>query len=262
MPDRSHSPVTVAAARIGRTALGAATVVIEDDALSISVHEVPGERPLRIDLSMIEAISIAGNEITLPLRSGTRLSFECESADDMRTAILDVCRSVPELTGALRTFGSRRGNRSVRPSAAEEQRRFFAPMLRARREAGDALTPQATIASFDVIALAESTHRALKAFAEQRFVEPGPARRALEAELLDANEVLDACYERLRDAAADAAAAVDELQRWRAWSATLRTTFEAADRVWLVVDAVLEATPVPVAKAGSRNVKKQTLNKP
>jgi hypothetical protein len=262
MSDRSRTPIMVAVARIGRTDLGEATIVIDDDALSISVREAPAERPLRIDLATIDAVSISGDELTLPLRSGTRLTFVCDTADETRAAILGVCRSLPELTSALRTFGSRRGNRSVRPTAADEQRRFFAPMLRARREAGEASTPQATIAAFDISALLESTHRALKGFAEQRFGEAGPGRRALEAELLDSAELLDDSYARLRAAAEDAASAVDELPQWRSWSAALRSTFETADRAWLSIDAILEAAPIPVAKQNSKNAQKQTPKKP
>jgi hypothetical protein len=262
MSDRSRTPITVTAARIGRTDLGEATIAIEDDAVFISIRETPTERPLRIELAMIDAVSIAANEISLPLRSGTRLSFVCEAAPDVRNTILNACRSLPELTSALRTFGSRRGNRSIRPTASDEQRRFFAPLLRARREAGDALTAVTTIAAFDVAALVESTHRALKGFAEQRFAMVGPQRRALEAELFDANEALDVSYDRLREAASDAKAAVDELHPWRGWAAALRATFEAADRAWLHVDALLEAAPIPAEKPNSKKAQKQTLKKP
>ncbi|MEO7085278.1 MAG: hypothetical protein ABI442_03585 [Gemmatimonadaceae bacterium] len=261
MTDRSHTPVTVAATRIGRTNLGEATIAVEDGALWIAVRET-AEPPLRIDLSTIEAVTVEGNEVTLPLRGGTRLTFECASPVEMRDALLGACRTLPELTSALRTLGSRRGNRSVRAVAPEEQRRFFAPMLRARREAGESLTAAATIAAFDASALVESTHRALKGFAEQRFAVVGPSRRALEAELFDANETLDAAYERLRDAGAAARTSVDDLSAWRTWAGMLRATFEAADRTWLLVDAVLEATPIPVDKANVKKAQQQTLKRP
>jgi hypothetical protein len=37
--------------------------------------------------------------------------------------------------------------------------------------------------------------------------------------------------------------APEDLRRWRRWAAGLRSTFETADRVWLSLDAALDATP-------------------
>jgi hypothetical protein len=34
---------------------------------------------------------------------------------------------------------------------------------------------------------------------------------------------------------------VDDLKLWRLWAAQVRMTFEVADRVWMLLDAALDA---------------------
>ena len=69
----------------------------------------------------------------------------------------------------------------------------------------------------------------------------GPAQRALEAELVDATEPL---FEALRSLSASATAAIgdiDDMRLWRTWSRQLSDTFETADRVWVMIDEVLDS---------------------
>ena len=141
---------------------------------------------------------------------------------------------LPELTHALRAFGSRRGHRSTRATAASDQQRFFAPLLEARRHAVTAGTPAAAIAAFDADALAAAFEAQLREFAAERYGDIAPARRALDAELIDLSEPLQAALDALRDAAREAAASSSTICGCGARGrASFATTFEIADRVWL-----------------------------
>jgi hypothetical protein len=150
---------------------------------------------------------------------------------------------LPELTRTLRAFGSRRGQRGPRTTAARDQQRFFAPLIDARKAALAATAPGATILAFDAQRLTTAITDALHGLVGERFAEPGPEQRALEAELLDLSEPLADALTALGEAAASAAADIDDLRRWRAWAAQLRATFEIADRVWMTLDASLDHLP-------------------
>jgi hypothetical protein len=150
-------------------------------------------------------------------------------------------------------IGSRRGRSSVRETEAAEQRRFFAGLMDARRSVGAELSEMATsaesamsaIAAFDAAALTRSLDETLHAFAVERHGDNGPARRALEAELVDLSEPLHAALQLLAETAAEAESAPHDLRRWRAWAVQLRTVFETADRAWFALDAALDASTLP-----------------
>ncbi|MDB4873612.1 MAG: hypothetical protein JWM41_58 [Gemmatimonadetes bacterium] len=243
MMDRAHPPFHVTSTRIGRTDLGQGTAVIDDDAIVVVVRAAADERPVRVPLSAIDGITVEGNELTLSLRDGMRLVLGAEAVTELRDELVAHCRAIPELTRALRAFGSRRGHRSDRSTGPGEQQRFFAPLLEARRQAVNATTPDAAMAAFDPPSLDRAIVAALQAFATERYGENAPARRALEAELVDLAEPLQNALEALHRAAEDVGSDTDDLRLWRTWSAQLRATFETADRVWLSLDAALDATP-------------------
>jgi hypothetical protein len=244
MIDRSRAPIAVVATRIGRTDLGEGTVTIDDEVLTILVHDDSGERPIRLRLVAIDSAAVADGEVIIALRDGTRLTLASPSAGELRDIILAHCRVVPELTHALRTFGSRRGSRARRNTAPTEQQRFFAPLLDARRQAVRAETPPGALEAFDAGVLARAVEEAIQALAVERYGENGPARRALEAELVDLSEPLQHAFERLRVAADRAGSSIDDLALWRAWSAELRATFEVADRIWMSLDVALDSAPL------------------
>src|SRR4029079_10357529 len=99
------------------------------------------------------------------LRDGTKVYFIANSTPPLRDEILVRCRAIPELTAALRAFGSRRGHRSVRVHATRDQQRFFAPLLDARRQAVAAKTPGAAMAAFEASALTTAFDTALRELA-------------------------------------------------------------------------------------------------
>ncbi len=240
MIDRAPASFTVSGIRIGRTDLGAGTATIDDDAMLLELRAATDARPVRVPLDTVDGVVLEDATVTLALHDGGRLSLACAAAPDLRDATLVRCQAVPELTRALRAFGSRRGHRH-RDSAPAEQQRFFAPLLAARRTAVTASAPSDALAAFDAARLADATTRVLHAFAADRHGDSGPSRRALEAELVDAAEPLGDALDTLGLVAADAAADVDDLHRWRAWARQLKATFEVADRVWLALDRTLDS---------------------
>jgi hypothetical protein len=249
MAERSRAPIPISTLRIGPADLGDATIVIDEDAITLTVRAMPNERPIRMALAMVTAVQLAGSDVSLRLRDGTRLALVSPNAAGVHEELLLRCRTLPEVTRALRAFGSRRGQRSARAAAASDQAQFFAPLLEARRKAGGAGGPTAVIAAFDASELKKAIETSVTAFVTDRHAENGPARRAFEAELTDLAEPLLLALQELGEAAARATESIDDLSLWRAWSAQLRATFEVADRVWLTLDDALEVAPRPGSRA-------------
>jgi hypothetical protein len=240
----SERVFSLGALRVGRSDLGEAVLTIDDDALVFALRGERDEQPLRIAHQTIDALRYTMSAIALTLRDGTTVSVD--NQPHLADEIISRCQSVPELTRTLRSFGSRRGGRRVGDAdiarGSAEQRRFFAPLLDARRNAMHSHGAGA-IAAFDANALSASLDATLRGFAADRHSQPGPARRALEAELADLSEPLGLALVELGRVSAQATAAPNDLRLWRAWSAQLRATFEAADRVWIAVDSALGGVP-------------------
>ncbi|HEY4216371.1 MAG TPA: hypothetical protein VGM67_04500 [Gemmatimonadaceae bacterium] len=241
MTDRH--PFTLTSTRIGRTNLGSGLIAVDEDAIVVMIHTSAEDRSIRVPCGAIDEIVLENGEVALRLRDGMRLSLGGEDAPGLRLELVNHCRALPEVTRALRAFGSRRGHASGRASAPDEQRRFFAPLLGARRDAVIAGEPERTLASFDAATLERLIGQTLHALATERYGDDAPARRALEAELVDLTEPLNNALHALGVAAENAHGSIDDLRLWRAWSAQLRATFETADRVWMSLDAALDATP-------------------
>jgi hypothetical protein len=246
--DRLFGPRFVVVARIGASDLGESIVAVDDEAVSVGTPDAGVETPdrvprLRVPLAAIERVVLNDRELVLPLGDGTRLTFVSSRAAELRDEILGRCRALPELTHALRAFGSRRGHRGIRRMAADDQRKFFAPLLNARRQAMTAPTADAAMAAFEADLLAKAFEAELSGFAAERYGDNAPARRALEAELIDLTEPLRGALSALGDAAREAVSAADDLRVWRRWARQLGATFETADRVWLSLDVALDSDP-------------------
>lgn len=240
MPDRPRTPIALEAVRIGRTDVGAATIVIHDEGITLTLQSHI-ERPIRIPHASVNVIGASEQVVALTLRDGMRVLFACDNAPRVREELLLRARSVPEVTRALRAFGSTRGQRGKRAAAASDQQKFFAPLLEARRKATGAGGPGAVIAAFDAGSLAQAVGDAVTGFVAERYAKSGPERRALEAELTDLTEPLIISLHALADAADRATASIDDLRGWRQWAAQLRATFQVADRVWLTLDTALDS---------------------
>ena len=157
----------------------------------------------------------------------------------------DEFAGLPELTLSLRSLGSgRRVSGQFSIAGREEQTRFFAPLLEARRKAAGAKSQSEAIAAFNVARIGTALDETVRTLAAQRFPSRPPARRAFEAALADAVQPLYASLRQLRDRTPLPEDATDP-DRWRAWLDGLRLTFESADRVWTAVDVLLAENPIP-----------------
>jgi hypothetical protein len=238
--ERSRLTIRLESARTGAVEHGSATAVIEDDTLAILALS-PDDAALRVALDAIDEVIDTVDALTIRLHDGRELKLVSEDVAALREGLLERCRALPELTRTLRAFGSRRGQLGTRGVAAAEQQRFFAPLLAARVAAIHAADVAAIVAAFDSRLIAAEVHRTLRAFVAERHAEAGPSRRALEAELLDLCEPLDVALASLGEAGREMSRAGDDLRAWRAWTARLTATFETADRVWITLDAALDA---------------------
>src|SRR5689334_11996930 len=108
MSERVLGPVDIPALRIGRTDVGAAKGLIEEDALVLTVRLEEVERNLRIRFASIDSIHRSGDEIELVVRDGSQVSISAPSGSALVDEIVGRCRALPELTRTLRAFGSRR----------------------------------------------------------------------------------------------------------------------------------------------------------
>jgi hypothetical protein len=243
--EHSHTPIAISALRVGRADAGSATAVFDDDVVTFIVRVEHEDRPMRLRFVAIDGVLHARDEVVLTLRDGRQVTLVSPEGVTLRDEILRRCRTLPELTRTLRAFGSRRGRRSTRESEAIEQSRFFAPFMDARRAATKGGPSASPIETFEAESMTRALDETLKSFAVERHGDNGPARRALEAELFDLSEPLFVALQALAMAAAEADTAPENLRLWRAWSLELRNAFEAADRVWMTLDAALEAAPLP-----------------
>ncbi|HEY4306441.1 MAG TPA: hypothetical protein VGM82_18345 [Gemmatimonadaceae bacterium] len=238
MSERAHEAIPITVLRVGRTDVGAATASIEDETLTIFVRIDDEDKALRLRFSTIDVVQVTGDEVDIVVRDGRHVTFAAPG--ELREQLMSRTRALPELTRTLRAFGSSRARRTApggRTTDATEQQRFFAPFLDARRAAD---TADGAITAFNGSKLTTALNDTLKQFAADRQPEPGPARRALEAELVDASEPLFDALTALRESADVAVAAADDLRLWRVWSVQLRVTFETADRVWMSLDEALD----------------------
>jgi hypothetical protein len=248
MAETPRGTIAVSAARVGRTELGDGTATIDDDALTLVARASGAERVLRIPLAAIDVVATEAGELVVSVRDGRQVAIVSGEVARLHADIIARCFALPELTRTLRTFGSRRGQRGRRPTAAAEQQRFFAPLVDARRSASKSASPSETIAAFESAALARALEDALRRLAIERFGQNGPARRALEAELVDSSEPLQAALRALSERANEARERAEEIRAWRAWALSLRDVFEAADRVWVALDVALDAAHVSTSR--------------
>src|SRR5689334_7460261 len=246
MTDGARQSVPVKATRIGGAELRGGTIVLEEDALILVLPVNAEERPVRVPFGTIDRIGVEGEDVIVALLDGARIEVVAESTPaELCDHLLARCCSLPEVTRALRAFGSRRRQRDRRGGGAAEQQRFFAPLVEARRSAAKATVPGDIVAAFDGAQMAKILSETLEAFATSRFGDFAPARRALEAELVDLTEPFHEALRLLEEAGAEARNAPRDLHAYRRWYARLRDTFEAADRAWLALDAGLDSAARP-----------------
>jgi hypothetical protein len=242
MTDGSRQSVPVKATRISGAELRGGTLVLEEDAVIIVLPVNAEERPVRVPFATIDTIGVEGEDVIVALVDGARIEVVAEGTpEELCDHLMARCCALPEITRALRAFGSRRRQRDRRGGGAVEQQRFFAPLVDARRGAARATAPHDVVAAFDAAAMRKAFDETLTSFATSRFGDYAPARRALEAELIDLTEPLHDALRLLEEAGTAAREAPRDLHAYREWYLRLRDTFEAADRAWLALDAALDS---------------------
>jgi hypothetical protein len=161
---------------------------------------------------------------------------------------------LPELMASLRIFGSRRRLSHAHEALADQEARFLAPLLDARRAAANAVSRIQVVAAFDSRRIAALVDATLRAFAAERFQTRPPARRAFEAELFEIVEPLRVALRELRERAEEVTAAREpaaEYALFTEWLEQLRAAFRAADASWLPLAEALATSP-PIEPANSR----------
>lgn len=220
---------------------GVAAVAVDADGVVVTPLDaaMQADAPLRIPFDGVDGVTHAPDAmgtLTIHLRGGELLTGTGDPrVAQVADAILARGRTTPELARAIRALGARRGGVA--------QDAFFQPLLEARRHA--VAGGLAALDAFDPAALRLAFEHRLASLAAERGAERPPARRALEARLLDAAEPLFAALLPLA-AAADrvrSAAPAESLRHWRGWVQALRTVFDRADAAWAQLQEVLDHTP-------------------
>ena len=153
-----------------------------------------------------------------------------DAGSDTRPAGEDY--SLPEVTRALRAFGSRRG------LPGSDHDRFFAPLVAALQAARAAHASGAgwhAVDAIDALRVERALRDALGVLAVERAEGSAPDARALEAELEELCEPVFAALAALAECAALVRTSTDARRRdaWCAWTAQLASAFAALDRAWI-----------------------------
>jgi hypothetical protein len=224
----------------GRATLGPGTALVDDDMLRLLLLESPtGEKSLQVRYETIKEVSMDQTSVTLTLYGGAPLTLSTSDAAALRARLLAACRSLPEVTRALRALGSRRATRGTRRNPTDKEARFFAPLIAARRASMDAREASAVIGAFEARRLAAQISAIVRDFAAEGAAGHPARRRALEAELSDASEQLSKALGDLDHRAREASKDVDDLDRWRSWAAAVQLVFETADRSWTEIEPIV-----------------------
>jgi len=196
--------------------------------------------PWRLALDGIDGVSLGPSQLTLYLASGDVLDLSGDDALRVLGAqLVDRACAMPELTRALRAFGSRRGSPGASHDASHDA--WFAPILSARRAIEGVTDPLRQVELLNADRLAESMTKVIAELAAIQAPTDLPAQRAIEAVLEEAAEPLFVAITRMA-LAADAlrGGALDtRMADWRRWVATVRAVFVAIDDSWRRGAAVL-----------------------
>jgi len=227
-------------ATLGGKTLGLATALVDEDVLRLLLVDAGGgEKAIQIRYDSIAGVALGDGTVIISCRDGRDLVGTTKDAGEFRQSLLAACRSLPEVTRALRALGSRRGAGGMRRNPGDREGRFFAPFISARRASMDAREARAVISAFDPRELGRSLSATITVFARERAAGHAARQRALEAELSDGIEHLEFALTRLQELASQASNDVDDLGRWRAWAAGVQQVFEAADKAWVAIEPTM-----------------------
>lgn len=191
--------------------------------------------PYEIALTRLRGVHWGKGVLGLRLDEGTLLlRGEPRLGAAARDLVARAC-DPGELTLALRALGSHRAG------ADGTQKRFFEPLLAARRRLAKQSEPRQQAGALDPRGLRASYAALVVALAAEHGTASAADRRALEAQLGETLEPLEAALGALGESAKTLTGASDDelLAAWREWSARARTVYTTADRCWPHVAALL-----------------------
>jgi hypothetical protein len=142
---------------------------------------------------------------------------------------------LPELTRTHRLLGSRRGG------SVEQQVKFLAPLLQARKRLEEVADLDTRVAALDARALSERMLLAIQAIAKDIYGSSDPDRRAMEAELEEAMAPVFDGLDAVQAAAQVFRNAPEAIRftAWRDWVSTVSSVFVLADNGWARAAALL-----------------------
>src|SRR4051812_6555142 len=184
---REHgASFALARASLGGRQLGPATALVDEDVLRLLLVDAGGgEKAIHIRYDGIVGVGLGDGSVVVTCRDGRDLVAGTDDAPSFRQSLLAACRSLPEVTRALRALGSRRGLAGARRNPGDRETRFFSPLIAARRASMDARDARAVIAAFDPRELARSLKATITVFAREGAAGHAARQRALDAELSD-----------------------------------------------------------------------------
>ena len=240
MPDeRDEIPLTaVSGSWGGRVPAGPGVAQLRSDALRVLSRS---SDEIVIEYGGLSGGSWRSGRLAVHGASGALVLEAERGLERVWVRLLAVACPVPEFTRALRTLGSRRAG------GHEGHLRYFAPFLHARRLMEDERELEQRLTAFDAAALRVRLLQILASLAHDAHPLHPPERRALEAELIDANETLLTALDSLENAAEQFRHATDELRfdRWRDWVAAVAGVFVHADRSWEAMAGILPIHRIP-----------------
>lgn len=238
-PLEARFPVEIGGVYRGAVLRGRGELELRATAVALhaasEVEGAPGIGPCEIALTRLRGVHWGNGVLSLRLDEGTLLlRGEPRLGAAARDLVARAC-DPGELTLALRALGSHRAG------ADATQKRFFEPLLAARRRLAKQSEPRQQAGALDARGLRASYAALVVALAEEHGTASAADRRALEAQLSETLEPLEAALGTLGETAKTLAGASDDelLVAWREWSARARAIYTAADRCWPRVAALL-----------------------
>jgi hypothetical protein len=240
-PLEGRYPVDVGGEYRGVALAGQAMLELRADAVALlagaDVAPEDTQREFVIPLGRLAGARYSDGLLTLRLAEGAiTLRGEGRLAAVGRDLVARAC-DPGELTLALRTLGSHRAG------ADALQKRFFEPLLSARKRLAKASEPRAQAAALDVPHLRQAYESLTLDVAREWGSSNAADRRAIEAHLGERIEPLLASLASLGESAEALRAASDDatIVAWREWASAARAVFAAADRCWPPVATLLHA---------------------
>ena len=234
MPDRDiEVPITLVKGEWGPVRLtGAGRLCLTSDAVFV---EAAGGDTLLAPYADLHGGGWRTGALTIHGPQGSALLEAAQGLDLAWITLVERACPLPELARAHRLLGSRRGG------PVDQQARFLAPLLQARRRIEDEGDLDTRVVLLDARALRERIVAALQVIAKESYPSSHPDRRALEAELEESMAPLFGSLDTMASAANYFRTAPEAVRfmAWRSWVVTVSRVFTLADTSWASASRLL-----------------------